>query len=250
MKVDWFTVIAQAINFLILLWLMKRFLYIPILNAIDEREKGIAEELANGEKIRITAQRQKEEYDRKKNELDQESAAFLKEAKDEGLAEKQRLLKETQEETEDLRVKIREVLAEEKKTLLIGISIRTRDQVLAITRKVLADLAGSNLEEQMVVVFIQRLHDLSSEEIKVLTSAAKAEGGSLIIRTTGIIAKEQQKSIEMSFKEILGTQPKVTYQSSPELICGIEMEVNGQKVAWSIDDYLSSTEEGCINGSK
>ena len=42
MLIDWFTVIAQMLNFLILVWLLKRFLYQPILDAIDAREKGIA----------------------------------------------------------------------------------------------------------------------------------------------------------------------------------------------------------------
>ena len=42
MLIDWFTVGAQALNFLILVWLMKRFLYKPILHAIDAREKRIA----------------------------------------------------------------------------------------------------------------------------------------------------------------------------------------------------------------
>ena len=46
MLIDWFTVGAQALNFLILVWLMKRFLYKPILTAIDTREKRIAAELA------------------------------------------------------------------------------------------------------------------------------------------------------------------------------------------------------------
>ena len=49
MLIDWFTVGAQALNFLILVWLMKRFLYKPILRAIDEREKRIASELADAE---------------------------------------------------------------------------------------------------------------------------------------------------------------------------------------------------------
>ena len=47
MLIDWFTVGAQALNFLILVWLMKHFLYKPILNAIDAREKLIATELAD-----------------------------------------------------------------------------------------------------------------------------------------------------------------------------------------------------------
>ena len=49
MKINWFTVIAQVINFLILVWLMKRYLYKPVLNAIDEREKKIAAQLADAE---------------------------------------------------------------------------------------------------------------------------------------------------------------------------------------------------------
>ena len=47
MLIDWFTIGAQALNFLILVWLLKHFLYQPILNAIDEREKRIAKELAD-----------------------------------------------------------------------------------------------------------------------------------------------------------------------------------------------------------
>ena len=47
MLIDWFTVGAQALNFLVLVWLLKRFLYQPILDAIDAREKRIAKELAD-----------------------------------------------------------------------------------------------------------------------------------------------------------------------------------------------------------
>jgi len=47
MLIDWFTVVAQVVNFLILVWLLKRFLYRPILNAIDAREKRIATKLAD-----------------------------------------------------------------------------------------------------------------------------------------------------------------------------------------------------------
>ena len=49
MLIDWFTVGAQALNFIILVWLLKRFLYKPILNAVDAREKRIAAELADAD---------------------------------------------------------------------------------------------------------------------------------------------------------------------------------------------------------
>ena len=50
MIIDWFTVGAQLFNFSILVWLMKRFLYHPILNAIETREKNIVLELKNADK--------------------------------------------------------------------------------------------------------------------------------------------------------------------------------------------------------
>jgi F-type H+-transporting ATPase subunit b len=58
MLIDWFTVVAQVLNFLILVWLLKRFLYRPILNAIDVREKRIAAEVADARRRR-TARRSK-----------------------------------------------------------------------------------------------------------------------------------------------------------------------------------------------
>ena len=57
MLIDWFTVGAQALNFIILVWLLKRFLYKPILNAVDAREKRIAAELADADAKKAEAQK-------------------------------------------------------------------------------------------------------------------------------------------------------------------------------------------------
>ena len=43
MQVDWITTIAQIINFLVLVYLLKRFLYGPIVSAMIHREAHIAE---------------------------------------------------------------------------------------------------------------------------------------------------------------------------------------------------------------
>ena len=65
MLIDWFTVGAQAVNFLILVWLMQHFLYKPILHAIAEREKRIATELANADKKKFEAQKESDEFKHK-----------------------------------------------------------------------------------------------------------------------------------------------------------------------------------------
>src|ERR1700723_3816370 len=110
MPIDWFTVIAQAINFLILVWLLKRFLYKPILHAIDEREKGIAMQLAQAEIKKSEAQQERDDFQHKNEAFDQERAVLLKHATDEAKGERHRLLDEARKDADSLRTKRQDAL--------------------------------------------------------------------------------------------------------------------------------------------
>src|SRR5580698_7315348 len=160
MLIDWFTIGAQALNFLILVWLMKRFLYKPILNAIDAREKRIAAELANAEMKKAEAQKERDELQRKNEKFDHERAVLLGKATDEAKAEKQRLLDEARKESDALHIKRQEALQNEQRTLNQEIIRWTQKEVFAIARKTLVDLAATSLEERMSEMFIQRLRAL------------------------------------------------------------------------------------------
>ena len=244
MKIDWFTIVAQIANFLILLWLMKRFLYKPILKAIDEREKRIAEELSNAETKMNAAQEMKAEYDRKNDELNRQSAAFLKKAQDEGNVEKSRLLQDARETAEAVSKKRQEALVVEESALRESVSRKIQSEVLDITRKVLADLAGMNLEERVVEVFIQRLRDLDTSEKMAMISVLEKKAGKTTIRTAFELSPALRDTVETSIKEIFGLQQmNIMFESTPDLVSGIELGVNGQKIAWNVADYISSIEE-------
>jgi F-type H+-transporting ATPase subunit b len=244
MLIDWFTIVAQALNFLILVWLMKRFLYKPILHAIDEREKRIATELADADKKKVDAQKESDEFKHKNKEFDQQRAALLSKATEEAQAERRRLLDEARKAAAALSSKRQETLRNEELNLRHSISRRTQQEVFAIARKALTDLAGTSLEERMVDVFVRLLRELNGEEKRVLTSALKASPSPAIVRTTFDLPPAQRASTEGAIKEILGTETQVRFETVPDLISGIELTANGQKVAWSIADYLASLEKG------
>jgi len=100
MLIDWFTVVAQVFNFLILVWLLRRFLYKPILDAIDAREKRIAAELADADAKKAEARQERDEFTRRNEDFDRQRAALLNKAVDEAKAERQRLLDEARKESE------------------------------------------------------------------------------------------------------------------------------------------------------
>src|SRR5450631_2538240 len=122
MLIDWFTVAAQVVNFLILVWLLKRFLYRPILDAIDAREKQIAKELADADAKKAEAQKERDEFQRKNEEFDQQRAALLTKATDEANAERQRLLDETRKAADALSAKRHESLRNDAQILNQAIS--------------------------------------------------------------------------------------------------------------------------------
>jgi F-type H+-transporting ATPase subunit b len=243
MPIDWFTVVAQAINFLILVWLLKRFLYKPILHAIDEREKGIAAQLAEAEAKKAEAQKERDDFQHKNEAFDQARAALLKKAEDEAKAERQRLLDGARKDADALRAKRQDALRDEQLNLGQEIARWTQKEVFAVSRKTLADLATTSLEERMVDVFVHRLKALTGAAKDELAAALKASTQPARVRSAFDLPPAQRTAIESAVNKTFGAEAHVQFEIAPELVSGIELSTGGQKVAWSIADYLATLQK-------
>lgn len=244
MLIDWFTVGAQALNFLILVWLMKRFLYKPILRAIAEREKRIAAELADADKKKVDAKKESDEFRHKNEELDQQRAALLSKATDEAQAEAQRLLDEARKAAAALSAKRQDTLRSQEQDLHRQISSRTRKEVFAIARKALSDLAGTSLEERMVEVFIRRLREMDGQAKEGLAGPLKTASEPALVRSAFALPADQRAAIQKALNETFSADIHVRFQTAADLVSGIELTTNGQRLAWSIAGYLASLGKG------
>jgi F-type H+-transporting ATPase subunit b len=237
--IDWYTVAAQALNFLILVWLLKRYLYQPVLDAISAREQRIAMQLADAASKEAAATKEREEFQRKNAEFDSQRSALLVTATAEAKAERERQLEQVRKDADVLRSTLRESLRNERQALSDEIIRRTRDEVLAIARKTLADMATASLEESMSRVFMDRLRALSAQDRKLLGAAIEAASGTAVVRSAFELPAQQRTDIERAIAEIRGAAVRVSYESDPDLISGVELAAGGRKLAWSISDYLA-----------
>ena len=244
MLIDWFTVGAQALNFLILVWLMKHFLYKPILNAIAAREKKIAAELADASAKKAEAQKDRDDFQHKNGEFDKQRTDLLARATDEAKAERQRLLDEARKAADALSAKRQETLKNDAKTLNQSIARRAQEEVFAITRKVLTDLASTSLEARMSDVFTRRLRELDGKAKESLGSALRSALEPALVRSAFDLPEDQRSAIQTAINETFSMDCLLRYETDPEVVSGIELTANGQKVAWSIADYLTSLEKG------
>ena len=244
MLIDWFTVLAQVVNFLILVWLLKRFLYRPILDAIDARETRIAKELADADAKKAEAQKERDEFQHKNEVFDQQRAGLLNKATDEAKAERQRLLDEARQAADALAAKRQEALKSEQQNLRETLSRRTCDEVFGIARKALADLATTSLEERMCEVFSRRLRELNVRSKASLGAALKSSSAPGIVRSSFDLPAEQRAVIQNALNETFSAEIHLQFETAPDLISGIELTSNGHKIGWSITDYLASLEKG------
>ncbi len=243
MPIDWFTVAAQAVNFLLLVWLMKRFLYKPVLRAIDAREKRIEEQLGDAKALKMEALKEKEEFQRKSGIFDRERTELMNAAAEKAKSEKIHLLEEARSSAETLRAKWREGLEKDASRLEEDFQKRVRKDVFFIVRKTLSDLAGEELESKIIDLFLLRLGKMDEKERKSLAPKTMGPDSSVQLRTAFSLTEEQRNTIGQEVKKLFSLKEEPKFTVEKDLVAGIELAVSGQKISWTIDDYLLSLRE-------
>lgn len=243
MLIDWFTVAAQVLNFLILVWLMKRFLYKPVLDAIDAREQRIARELADAAAKQAEASEQRDAFRLRNEAFDQQRAALLVQATHEAASERQRLLDQARAAADALLASRQQKLLSEADNFNRAIQQRIRHEVFAITRKTLSELASASLEASATDEFIRRLGRLGEAEHGRLDRALAGASEAALLRSAFELPAAQRLAIQQALHELFASDLPLRFETADEVIGGIELSVNGQRVAWSIDAYLSALED-------
>jgi len=250
MQINWFTIIAQVLNFLILVWLLKRFLYKPILKAIDEREGKIAAQIKDAEMQDTKAKKEQVEFRKKNESFDMEKKDLMDKAIAETNEERQKLIEDARDEATQLRSKLKRSLKEMQENLNHDIVQKTQQEVFAIARKTLSDLASLSLEEQATNIFIKRLNDLANKEKKQFVEAFKTSSNPILVQSAFDLPEKQQADIKSAVNEILETETHFQFKTTPELISGIELTSSGYKLAWSISEYINSLQKSIFETMK
>lgn len=234
MQVDWITVSAQIINFLILVWLLKRFLYQPVIRAMERREQRINERLEDAQTSRQAAEQQAAEYRSKREELQRRREQFLAEAREQAEQDKKQLLVQAREEVKATREQWQRQVEREQAEFLEKLRGKAAESIQAIARKTLGDLADSTLQEQIIQVFVIRLKSLDAEARKALAKTTEP----LCISSAFELDSTVRGRLTRAVHEYLGADLQVNYAVSGELLCGIRLDSEQQRLSWNLADYM------------
>jgi F-type H+-transporting ATPase subunit b len=238
MLIDWTTVIAQIVNFLILLILLKYLLYNRIIKAMDKREERIQSRLEDAERKRQEAEQEMITFENKNRELDQDREQLLDEARKEAEAYKNQLIQHAREEVESLQKRWYRSIEQEKESFVGELRRLAAKQVYDICRRALAELSNTEIENQTVGVFLDRFQNMEKGQKGELLSV----NGQVLIKSSHEVSKNQRQQIEQILNEMIKDLPEIIYETDPAIIMGIEIKRRDKKIAWSLESYLSNLE--------
>lgn len=238
MLIDWFTVFAQVINFLILVYLLKRFLFGRILKAMDDRESRISSRLENADNKLRQAEEERKKFEEKNIEIESRKEQLISLARKEAQEYKQEQLKDVKTEVELSRKRWEERINEERDQFIKNIKYRIARQTIRITRSALKDIADAELENSIANTFVKKLR---GKDLKNISEDINEHPHASVLSSFDI-PENIRENIRDLIKQETGRDIDIQFRRSPELICGIELRLNGYKFDWNIEKYVSDIE--------
>jgi F-type H+-transporting ATPase subunit b len=242
MGIDLFTLFAQVLNFLILLWLLRRFLWGPVTRVMAEREAGIAAAAAAAERARAEAEARAQALEAEHSELRRARQAreARLEQELEGLREDR--LEALSSEVVERRERARADLARERQdaeaSLRRGVQALVSDALVRGWR----DLAGTDLEVALRTRFGEHLATLDEEAHHAL--AVARERGELRIVSAGELDEAARATLLAALPEGSGDAPSPRFETDPALIAGVRLfaghSLLDASVAARIDDLVEA----------
>ncbi len=233
MLIDWFTVAAQVVNFLILAWLLKRFLYGPIITAMQERRERLGNELSQAREAREEAERQAEDLSKKQEDLERKAQVMLAEAQADANKRRELWLSEARAEVEARSQAWTETIEREQTAISEQLRIRMGEQIIRLSEKVLLDLAGDNLEARTLDYFITQLNKAESG-IQL--------SGDVVVRTGFPLSQPALQRLKTSIREHFPGCKNISATQDASIGFGIVMVGDDNKWEWNLASYLDDVE--------
>jgi F-type H+-transporting ATPase subunit b len=240
--INWFTVLAQAVNFLLLIYLLKRFLYGPILKAMNAREKRISDRLNDAEAARQKALTQAQESAKERQAFENSKEALLADARIAVQQWQETATGQAYQEIEASRKAWQESLKEEKDLFSRQLKSRVAEQVFFVSRKVLSDLAREDLEVRIIDVFLEKV----KTEQEAFREKNLQTQKQVAIQSGFKLSAKIKARVTDSIKTLFPRAANIGFEVEPEFGFGIRLLSGDWKVEWNLYWYMQGMEDAVL----
>ena len=245
MQIDWITFIAEIINLLVLVWLLKRFLYAPINNIIQQRQAEIHAQIESADALHRQAESEFQTLEMEKNAFEKSLQTRQNDLTKELSMERKETLTKIKEQANQLKHQLQSEIKLQNENLKSELEQFISRDFLRIAGKIITDLTGATPIERVLNLFYEKLISLTKSEIKKLNKIIKNQKV-ITINSSDTLSKKHQDDMTKFLRSYFEISPKtkIQYQVQPSLMLGVEIRIQDIAIEWTIKNYLDELEQG------
>ena len=242
MEFHWSTFILEIINFLILVWILKYFLYKPVLKIIKQRKAGIQKDLDNARSLRDESHLLKQQYENRQQEWQQEKQLSRKKLNEEIAIERKRLIEDLKCSLEQERQKS-QVLEQRQLNDTVKLAQQqvlnngARFTAILLSRLTNSEL-GAALENRLFAMLLENLASLPKEQLEKLRTTAVEKDQTVKIISCKELNQSNRKKLEDAVSLLIETRPAYEYEQDPKLLAGLRIVLGSWILHANLQDEL------------
>lgn len=244
MQINWFEIVAQVINFFLILFILQKLLYKPVINAMKSRQERIEKSQIEADEKYKEAEELVIQYDGKIAEIDKEKREILEDARNQAQEKKESLLVDYKEEAENKRKAYLKEIEDEKEHFIVKLRKNLGENAVKIASHILNTISSRELEEEVFNTFVSNLKDL---EENLPNKEVLIEEDYVNILSSRNLTDDKKKTIESILKAQMKNIKNVNFQVDESLILGYELDLETYTVHTNIKHYLENIEKEIIN---
>lgn len=248
MNINWSTVFFQIINFWIIVWILKKYLFKPVLSSMDKREKMIQARLKEAENAKKKAEKEKQNLLNKIASLEQSKTSILADAYKKADAEYAILLKSFNAEMNGKRQAFEEQVVLEREFLRSSIKDLAGQTILKTLADALQNLANTDVEKAVLNNFVLKIQAHDIEKISELKKYYQ-KNKNLSIYTSFALDGKTKQIVSTALQEMLGEKNiKIDFEQHKDIICGIEIVCPPLLISYGVNTYISEFKKNLDDG--
>jgi F-type H+-transporting ATPase subunit b len=238
LELNWSTFLLEILNFLVLVWILKRFLYRPVLDVIARRRAAIENKLAEAEQLHTDADALKDQYENRLSSWQQERQQAMDKLRHEIEANRLQQLGDLKQELAQEEEKIRVAGARKEKQLLREIEQRALHQAAEFASRLLAVAAGPELENRLLDLLLDGLGTMPADQINALGSKWGELPERILVSSAYALADDKRHRLEETLSRVTGLSIPVHYEQEAELLAGLNITIGAWVLQLNVRDEL------------
>ncbi|MDR2099115.1 MAG: hypothetical protein LBO78_03795 [Rickettsiales bacterium] len=240
MGIDWTTVLFQILNFVIVVLILRRYLFHPVLSAMERRDRAISDRLRQAERLAGEAEAERAALQAERAMLEEEREAAVKSARTAAEAESRELLKSFRRAMQSRQRAFDGSLKEEREALRKSVAAIAGRTIFDTVASALSGLAGASVEEAVLESFISRLEQGRVEKLRELRRYYD-ESGKIAVVSSFRIGAAKRMRIWRALASLLGRRKieRLAFRLDGKILCGLELVCDSLVIGFGMDAYLA-----------